>query len=83
MPNAKNEIDKMDDFKVIDDEGFLKKKKNIRLKDLLTQILYRKEMTDKLHLSEALRTWLKQTIILIHKEDIQQVKGEKCRFCFS
>ena len=71
MPKAKNEIDKMDDFKVIDDEGFLKKKKNTRLKDLLTQIIYRREMADKLNLSEALRTWLKQTIILIHNEEIE------------
>ena len=71
MPKAQNEIDKMDDFKVIDDEGFLKKKKNTRLKDLLTQILYKREMTEKLNLSEALRTWLKQTIILIHNEEIE------------
>ena len=65
------EIDKMDDFKVIDDEGFLKRKKNTRLKDLMIQILYRREMTEKLTLSEALRNWLKQAMIISHNEEIE------------
>ena len=66
-----NEIDKMDDFEVIDDEGFLKKKKSIRIKELLTQIFYRREITDKLSLSDALRNWLKQAILLMHNEEIE------------
>ena len=75
---AEIEIDKMDDFKVIDDEGFLKRKKNERIKDLMTQILYRREMTEKLTLSEALRNWLKQAIILSHNEEIE-IENERRR----
>ena len=66
-----NEIDKMDDFKVIDDQGFLKKKKTTRKKELLTQILYKREIHRKLTLSEALRNWLKQAILLMHNEEIE------------
>ena len=70
------EIDKMDDFEVIDDKGFVKKKKNTRLKDLLIQILYRREISDKLTLSEALRNWLKQSLILMHLEE-KEIENER------
>ena len=75
---AEIEIDKMDDFKVIDDEGFSKRKRNERIKDLMTQILYRREMTEKLTLSEALGNWLKQAIILSHNEEIE-IENERRR----
>ena len=71
IPKYDNEIDKMDDFKVIDDEGFVKKAKRLRLKEILPQIIYKKGLTDKLNLSEALRKWLKQTLLLMRYEEIE------------
>ena len=65
-----NKIDKLDNFIVIDDE-FSIKKKRLRLKELITQMIYKREINDKLNLSEALRNWLKQTIIIKHKEEIE------------
>ena len=65
-----NEIDKLDNFVVIDDEFSIKKKRS-RLKELVTQMIYKREINDKLNLSEALRNWVKQTIITKHKEEIE------------
>ena len=55
------EIDKMDDFNVIDKQG--KIKYNERIKEILIQLVYRKIIGDKLNLSEALRRWVKHTLI--------------------
>ena len=66
-----NSIDKMDDFNVIDTTRVQEKKNKIRLKELLRQMIYRRTITDKLNLSEALRTWLKETMILVHNEEME------------
>ena len=55
------EIDYMDDFNVIDKKG--KIKLNERIKEILIQLVYRKIIGDKLNLSEALRRWVKHTLI--------------------
>ena len=65
-----NQIDKMDEFTVIDDEFSVKKKK-LRLKELITQMIYRREINEKLNVSEALRNWLKETIIRRHTEEME------------
>ena len=62
-----NIIEKMDDFD-IDNIDFIKRKK---LKELLKQIMYKKLISEKLILSEALRNWLKYTLISIHDEEIE------------
>ena len=61
MPGYNIEIDKMDDFNVIDKQG--KIKYNERIKEILIQLVYRKIIGDKLNLSEALRRWVKHTLI--------------------
>ena len=62
-----NIIEKMDDFDISNYE-FNRYKK---LKELLKQILYKKIISEKLILSEALRNWLKYTLISIHDEEIE------------
>jgi hypothetical protein len=61
MPGYNIEIDKMDDFNVIDKQGKLKYSE--RIKEILIQLVYRKIIGDKLNLSEALRRWVKHTLI--------------------
>ena len=66
----KNEIDKIDEFNIINEEFISGKKKiNERIKELLIQIIYRKTIVDKLNLSESLRKWLKYTLIEMHLEE--------------
>ena len=62
-----NIIEKMDDFD-IDNIDFIRRK---RMKELLKQIMYKKLISEKLILSEALRNWLKYTLISIHDEEIE------------
>ena len=62
-----NIIEKMDDFD-IDNKDFAREK---RLKEILKQIMYKKLISEKLILSEALRNWLKYTLISIHDEEIE------------
>ena len=62
-----NLIEKMDDFD-IDNIDFIRRK---RMKELLKQIMYKKLISEKLILSEALRNWLKYTLISIHDEEIE------------
>ena len=57
----------MDDFD-IDNIDFIRRK---RMKELLKQIMYKKLISEKLILSEALRNWLKYTLISIHDEEIE------------
>ena len=62
-----NEVEKMDDFN-INNIDFIRRKK---MKEILKQILYKKIISEKLILSEALRNWLKYTLISIHDEEIE------------
>ena len=69
MPRVKNIIDKLGNWKITNEEYILNKKNSSRLKELLIQIIYKKIISDKLDLSDALRKWLKQTLILNHIEE--------------
>ena len=62
-----NIIEKMDDFD-INNTDFIRRK---RMKELLKQIMYKKLISEKLILSEALRNWLKYTLISVHDEEIE------------
>ena len=62
-----NQVEKMDDFD-IDNLEFIRKNK---IRDILKQIMYKKLISEKLILSEALRNWLKHTLISIHDEEIE------------
>ena len=62
-----NEVEKMDDFN-INNFDYARQK---RMKEILKQILYKKIISEKLILSEALRNWLKYTLISIHDEEIE------------
>ena len=79
MPRIENIIEKNQNMKISNEQYILNKKNNARLKDLLTQLVYRKIITDKLELSEALRNWLKQTIILMHIEE-NEIEEQKRKF---
>ena len=71
MPKPNNIIDKLENIKITNEDFIANKKNNSRLKDLLTQMVYRKIITDKLNLSDALRNWLKKVIILSHIEETE------------
>ena len=62
-----NEVEKMDDFSV-DNTEYIRKNK---IKNFLSQIIFRRVISEKLLLSEALRNWLKYTLISVHDEDIE------------
>ena len=62
-----NEIEKMDEFHIDDTEHARKSK----LKELIRKMTYKKLISEKLILSEALRNWLKYTLITIHDEEIE------------
>ena len=62
-----NEIERMDEFN-INDLDHMKKSK---LKELIRKMTYKKLISEKLILSEALRNWLKYTLISVHDEEIE------------
>ena len=62
-----NIVEKMDDFNIHNNDYIRYK----RIKDILKQILYKKIISNKLSLSEALRNWLKYTLISMHDEEIE------------
>ena len=71
MSKVDNKIQKLEKISLTNDDYILRQKNNAKLKELLTKMIYRKIITDKLNLSEALRNWLKQTMILVHNEEIE------------
>ena len=71
MPKVINKITKLEKISISNDEYKTRKKINLRTKELLIQMIYRKMMGDKLTLSEALRKWLKQTLLLLQNENIK------------
>ena len=68
MPVVPNKITKLEKINITNDEYKLRNQKNSRIKELLIQMIYKKMMDDKLILSDALRQWLKQTILSLQKE---------------
>ena len=68
MPVVQNKISKLEKLNISGNEYKLRNQKNLRTKELLIQMIYRKMMGDKLALSDALRQWLKQTLLLLQEE---------------
>ena len=79
MPVVPNKITKLEKINITNDEYKLRSQKNSRLKELLIQMIYKKMMDDKLTLSDALRQWLKQTILSLQKET-NELDNKKRRY---
>ena len=76
MPIIQNKIINLEKLNISGAEYKLRNKNNLRKKELLLQMIYRKMMGDKLTLSYSLRQWIKQTILLlqIEKYDLDKKK---------
>ena len=77
MPMVENKIITLEKLNISSDEYKLKKKKLLREKELLIQMIYRKMMRDKLTLSDYLRQWLKQTLLLLQEEQFNLDKKRR------
>ena len=77
MPVIENKISNLEKINISGDEYKLKNKKNIRQKELLIKMIYKKMMGDKLTLSDSLRQWLKQTILLLQTEQFDFEKKKR------
>ena len=77
MPVVENKIITLEKLNISSDEYKLKKKKLLREKELLIQMIYRKMMRDKLTLSDYLRQWLKQTLLLLQEEQFNLDKKRR------
>ena len=76
MALVENKISKLEKLNISGAEYKLRNQKNLRQKELLIQMIYRKMMGDKLALSETLLHWLKQTLLMLQIEqfDLDQKK---------
>ena len=68
MPIVENKITKLEKVNIYNDEYKLRKKNNLRMRELLIKMIYKKMMGDKLTLSDALRKWLKKTLLLLQND---------------
>ena len=67
IPFTENKITNIEKINIINEDYVLKKKILSRKKTLLTQMIYKKIINEKLILCDYLRKWLKQTIYLTEK----------------
>ena len=76
VPLVENKIINSEKINISREKYNLKKKISSRKKTLLTQILYKKIINEKLTLCDSLRQWLKQYLLLLQKEknDIENNK---------
>ena len=76
MAVVENKISKLVKLNISGAAYNLRNQKNLRQKELLIQMIYRKMMGDKLALSDALRQWLKQTLLMVQidKFDLDKKK---------
>ena len=77
MPLVENKIINLEKLNITSDEYKLRNKKILREKELLIQMIYRKMMRDKLTLSDYLRQWLKQTLLLLQEEQFNLDKKRR------
>ena len=77
MPKPINKITNLEKINISNDEYKLRNKNKSRMRELLIQMVYRKMMGDKLTLSDALRKWLKQTILLLQNEQNELDKKKR------
>ena len=74
MQKLDNQISKLEKLNISGDEYKLRNKIDLRKKELLIQMIYRKMMGDKLTLSDALRQWLKQTLLFLQVDQFNLEK---------
>ena len=67
IPYDDNKISNIEKISITNEDYVLKKKISSRKKTLLTQMIYKKIINEKLILCDYLRKWLKQTLNLSHK----------------
>ena len=77
MPVVQNTITNSEKLNISGAEYKLRNKNNLRKKELLIQMIYRKMMGDKLTLSDSLRQWLKQTLLLLQIEQYDLDKKKR------
>ena len=77
MPIIENKINNTEKINISGEEYKIKNKNNLRKKELLIQMIYKKMMGDKLALSDSLRQWLKQTILLLQTEQFDLDKKKR------
>ena len=78
-PLIENKISNSQRINISREEYNLKNKKNLYIKTLLTQMIYKKTINEKLILSNSLRHWLKQ-ILLISQKSIKDKEIQKKKF---
>ena len=77
MPVVHNKIINSSKVNISGEEYKNRNKNNLRKKELLTQMIYKKMMGDKLNLSDALRQWLKQTLLSMQVEQYDLDKKKR------
>ena len=77
MDMVENKISKLEKLNISGDDYKLRNQKNLRQKELLIQMIYRKMMGDKLALSDALHQWLKQTLLILQIEQFDLIKRKR------
>ena len=78
-PLIENKISNSQRINISREEFNLKNKKNSRIKTLLSQMIYKKTINEKLILSNSLRHWLKQ-ILLESQKSIKDKEIQKKKF---
>ena len=77
MQKFENKISRLEKLNISGVENRLRNKLDLRKKELLIQMIYRKMMGDKLALSDSLRQWLKQTLLMLQIDQFNLYKEKK------
>ena len=77
MQKFENKISRLEKLNISGVENRLRNKLDLRKKELLIQMIYRKMMGDKLALSDSLRQWLKQTLLILQIDQFNLYKEKK------
>ena len=76
-PLAENKIINTEKINISNDEYLFKKKIFSRKKTLLTQMIYKKIINEKLILCDYLRQWSKQSLLLSNKSKKAEIENQK------
>ena len=76
-----NQIINTETVNISAEEEQQKKLKKIKFKELITNLLYKKIIIDKLSLNDAFHQWTKQNILISQKEkeELEKIKNENLR----
>ena len=77
MAMTENKISKLEKLNISGVDYKLRNQKNLRQKELLIQMIYKKMMGDKLALSDALHQWLRQTLLMLQIEQFDLDKKKR------